>query len=238
MPKSKVKISKNKQANNVPKQKIISELCTIMFIDIVGYTRKTANLSKEEFSKLHDKFDSISKKLFKKYQGEIINKVGDAYLTKYRSATSALLCAVELQIEFQNYSKDQKEHLKKLPIRVALHMGDVIRRGDNLFGDAINTAARIESITKPGDIVLSKAVFQASNGNKIPFRYLGPKKLKGLKYPVKLFQVKKPYKEALHAKTSSLLHLKSHAPAMFHIVMLSVFFAVAFMIIIMILGFI
>ncbi len=224
-----------KKVDKVPSKKIKSELCTVMFLDIVGYTNKTAKLQREEFSILHDSFDEISKKLFNKYNGEIINKVGDAYLTKYSSATSALFCAIELQIEFQKYSLG-KEPLKKIPVRAALHMGEVIKRGKNVFGDAVNTAARIESITKPGDIVLSEAVFQASNGNKIPFRFLGSKKMKGLKYPIKLFQVKKPYKQIIHSSGGNLRQLKNHAPAMFNIFIFCLLFGLTFAIIIMILG--
>ena len=176
---------------------IKSELCTILMVDIVGYSNRSANLTREKFSELHDAFDSISKDLFTKHDGKIINKAGDAYLTKFSSATSALNCAIELQVAFKNYSR-WKEELMKLPIRVAMHTGEVIVRGTNLFGDTVNTVARIESITKSGDIVVSESVFHSANGNNVPFRYIGAKKIKGLKYPIKLFCVKKPYQKILN----------------------------------------
>lgn len=189
------------------KKSIRSELCTVMMIDIVGYSKRTNHLTREEFSTMHDDFDSISKDLFSKYNGVVIKKIGDAFLTKFHSATDALYCAVELQIEFNKYSAFKKP-LLKIPIRVSLHSGDVIKRGKDLYGDTVNTVARIESITKCGDIVLSEAVFQSSNQNNIPFRYIGPKKMKGLKYPVKLFLVKKPYQRILNPHFGRVVYRK------------------------------
>ena len=211
--------SSSSSSSSISKKHIHSELCTLMIIDIVGYTNRTANLSKEEFSKLHDDFDNICKSLFTKYNGSIINKPGDAYLTKYLSASDALNCAIELQLEFQKYSYSKKP-LHKIPVRVALHSGDVIKRGNNLFGDTVNTVARIESLTKEGDIVLSESVFKFSNENNIPFKYIGPRIMKGLKYPVKLFYIKKPYHSILNPKQRTFNFLKEITPTTFKILFL------------------
>jgi class 3 adenylate cyclase len=167
-----------------------AKILTMMFIDIVGYTKTTSELKRETLHQLHDVFDSISLSVFEEFSGKVINKVGDAYLATFKSATEAVLCGIELQKQFKEYNREYKP-AKKLKIRVALHTGEVVTRDHNIFGDAVNTAARIESIAKSGDIVFSETVYHAMNKNEIPYIYLGQKKLKGLKRPLKIFRVKK-----------------------------------------------
>jgi class 3 adenylate cyclase len=169
-----------------------AEILTMMFIDIVGYTKTTSELKRDTFHQLHDVFDSISLSVFKTFSGKVINKVGDAYLATFRSATDAVLCGIELQKQFKDYNKEYKP-AKKINIRVALHTGEVVARGKDIFGDAVNTAARIEGIAKSGDVVFSETVYHAMNKNEIQYTYIGQKRLKGLKRPLKLFRVKKRF---------------------------------------------
>jgi adenylate cyclase len=167
-----------------------AETLTIMFIDIVGYTKTTSELKRETLHQLHDIFDSISLSVFKEFSGKVISKIGDAYLTTFKSATDAVLCGIELQKQFRNYNREYKP-VKKLNVRVALHNGEVVTRNNNVFGDAVNIASRIEGIAKPGDVVFSETVYYAMNKNEISYLFLGKKKLKGIKRPLKIFRVKK-----------------------------------------------
>ena len=164
-----------------------SETLTVMFIDIAGYTKTTMQLSREEFTKLHDTFDDISLPLFEKYNGKVVKKIGDAFLITFKSPTNAVLCGVELQKEFDKHNKNAKRPIK---IRVAIHTGEVIVRKDDVYGEAVNTASRIENIAHAGHIVFSEAVFSAMNKREIPYIHLGLKHLKGMKYPIRLFKVK------------------------------------------------
>ena len=169
-----------------------AEILTMMFIDIVGYTKTTSELKRDTFHQLHDVFDSISLSVFKTFSGRVIKKVGDAYLATFKSATDAVLCGIELQKQFKNYNKEYKP-VKKINIRVALHTGEIVTRGKDIFGDAVNIAARIEGIAKSGDVVFSETVYHAMNKNEIQYTYIGQKRLKGLKRPLKLFRVKKRF---------------------------------------------
>jgi len=168
-----------------------------MFTDIVGYTKTTAQLSREEFTRLHDNFDSISLPLFAKYNGKVIKKIGDAFLITFKSPTNALLCGIELQNAFDQYNRHAKRSIK---IRVAVHTGEVIIRNDDVFGEAVNTTSRIEGVAQAGHIVFSDAVFQAMNKREIPYVHLGLEKLKGMKYPIRLFRVKSQYDEILRRR--------------------------------------
>ncbi|MBI4146309.1 adenylate/guanylate cyclase domain-containing protein [Candidatus Woesearchaeota archaeon] len=173
-----------------------SEVLTVVFTDIVGYTRTTAQLSREEFSQLHDIFDQISLPLFQTYEGTVIKKIGDAFLITFKSPTQAVLCGVALQKAFREHNKTSKRPIR---IRVAIHTGEVIVRKDDVYGEAVNTASRIEDIATPGHVVFSEAVFGAMNKREVAYMHLGMKHLKGMKYPIRLFRVKTAYDDYIRA---------------------------------------
>ncbi len=175
----------------------VSEVLTVMFIDIVGYTKTTAQLSREEFTQLHDTFDNMSIPIFERYGGKVIKKIGDAFLVTFKSPTNAVLCGVELQNVFDHFNKNSKRPIR---IRVAIHTGEVILRHDDVFGEAVNTASRIEGVAGSGQIVFSEAVFSAMNKREVPYIHLGLQKLKGMKYPIRLFRVKSAYDEILRRR--------------------------------------
>jgi len=174
-----------------------SEVLTVMFVDIVGYTKTTAQLSREEFTRLHDTFDNISLPLFERYNGKVIKKIGDAFLITFKSPTNAVLAGIELQNSFDQHNKHAKRPIK---IRVAIHTGEVIVRNDDVFGEAVNTASRIEGVAGAGHIVFSEAVFSAMNKREVPYIHLGMQRLKGMKYPIRLFRVKSQYDEILRRR--------------------------------------
>jgi len=171
-------------------KKIQSEIVTVMFNDIVGYTSKTTKLSRIKFNELHDIFDNISIPIFNKFGGTVVKKIGDAFLITFKSTTDAVLCGVELQNTFQEYNHSKQE-IKQINIRVALHNGEVLHRNHDVYGDAVNTAARIEGVAKPGDIVFSESVYSAMNKIEVPSEYIGNRRFKGVKYPVNLFRAKR-----------------------------------------------
>ncbi|MBI2573585.1 adenylate/guanylate cyclase domain-containing protein [Candidatus Woesearchaeota archaeon] len=173
-----------------------TEIKTVMFVDVVNYTKTTSKLRREEVERFHDIFDSLSLPKFELYNGTVVKKIGDAFLVTFNSATDAVLCAVDLQRSCEQYSKDNK---LKYPfsLRVALHAGEVITKNKDIYGDAVNIASRLEQMTKPHHIILSETVFTAMNKNEIPFLHLGVKKLKGVRYPLRLFRVKSNYDKSI-----------------------------------------
>jgi adenylate cyclase len=179
--------------------KIHSEIVTILIADICGYTKTTSKMGRSEFDFFHEVFDRLSVPIFSRYSGNIIKKVGDAYFVTFKSATDSILCGIELQNAFFNYNNNFKpEH--PINIRVVLHAGEVIFRHGDIYGDAVNTAARIESIAKPNHIVFSGTVFLAMNKNEVPFRQIGVKRFRGVEYPVKLFRVVGEYDQLMRRK--------------------------------------
>ncbi len=202
----------------VPK-KVHSEVLTIMFVDLVGYTKTTGKLKREDISGLHDVFDTICAGVFDKYEGEVVKKMGDAFLATFKSPTNALLAGVELQNDFKRYNQHYK--LKNpLKIRVALHSGEVVIRNGDIYGDAVNTTSRIEGIVKAGDVIFSEAVYNNMNKNEIPFLFVGEKRFKGVKRPVKIFKIKKVYDEIIRKKKKTARKVKRKVKGLFLVVLL------------------
>ncbi len=125
------------------------KLAAILFADIVGYTALMAKNEEAALSSL-DKFKTELSTLVPTYTGEIINFYGDGCLAIFQSSVEAALCAEKLQNIFQEDPK--------VPVRMGIHVGDVVFRDDNVFGNAVNVASRLESISIPGAVLVSKNV--------------------------------------------------------------------------------
>lgn len=171
------------------RKRMSSETATVMFVDLVEYTKTTAGLTREHIDQLLNAFEALPMPVIDRYGGTLVKKIGDALLITFKSPTDAVLCGIALQHTFRRYNiTNRLRH--PLRIRVAIHSGEVLKRDNDVFGDAVNTTSRIESVAKPGQVVFSEAVFSAMNKNEVPFVNLGWQHLRGLKYPVRLFRVK------------------------------------------------
>lgn len=170
------------------KSKIKSEILTIMFVDLCEYTNISSKLDKEEFSYLHDTFDTMCLSTFEEFEGNVIKKIGDAFLVTFKSINNALDCGVKLQKYFREYNKEIKPKYK-LEIKVSIHSGEVILRNNDVYGDVVNVASRLVSITPPSNIYLTKAVYLSINGSKLSFSSIGLKKFKGVQHQIHVSRV-------------------------------------------------
>lgn len=173
-----------------------TETRTILILDVVGYTKTTTKLSREQLHDLLVFIDNTAGPLINAYDGRIIKKMGDAFLVTFLSATDAVLCGIELQRKFGMHSK----HGAPVRIRIVIHQGDVLIKDDDIFGDAVNTTARMEKIAKPGHIVFSQTVFDNINKQEIPILPIGEHRFKGLKRPLRLYRVKSGYDDVIFRK--------------------------------------
>ena len=206
-------------------KKINAEILTVMFIDIVSYTKTTTDLDRENFNKLHDVFDNLCLSTFAEHSGKVIKKIGDAFLVTFKSATTAVLCGKKLQEEFWEYNKGRKSK-NPLKIRVAIHAGEVLHRNGDIYGDTVNTTSRIESITKPGDVVFSEPVYTAMNKNEFSYTHIGLRKFKGVKRPLRIFRVLTKKDEILRRKKKIKRFWKKIKRVIFLVVLLlAIYFA-------------
>jgi class 3 adenylate cyclase len=158
-----------------------------MFIDLVGYTSRSSQLGRDELNALHDRFDGLVKPVFSAHDGNIVKKIGDAFLVTFDSPTNALHCGIKLQEKFGAHNQISNDPLS---IRVALDNGDVLIRDNDVYGDAVNIASRVESSTAPGHVYFTESVAHAMNKNEFNFVDVGIGHFKGVPNPIRMFRIK------------------------------------------------
>jgi TolB-like protein/class 3 adenylate cyclase/Flp pilus assembly protein TadD len=155
------------------------KLAAIMFTDIVGYT---AMMGADENSAIttvthHQK---TIEQTVPKFNGDVIQFYGDGSLSIFTSATSALECAMEIQTEFQ---KDIA-----VPLRIGIHIGEILIKEGNVFGDGVNIASRIESLGQSGTIMFSEDVFQKiKNNSRFTSQVLGNFEFENVDKPMQIY---------------------------------------------------
>jgi class 3 adenylate cyclase/tetratricopeptide (TPR) repeat protein len=166
----------------------IRKLRAIMFTDIVDYS-KMMQSNESEALKLLQKHKDIVTEVSAKYGGKIIKHIGDEILVESESAVMLVYCAKELQ----KYFKDRNATVPKsreLSVRIGIHIGDVIMKDDDIYGDGVNIAARIRPLANPGGIVITHSVLiLLGNQDDIKCSLIGNKKLKNITEKIKVYEV-------------------------------------------------
>lgn len=158
-------------------------LSTILFADIAGYT----SLMQSDEPKAMQFLSSFKTELNKtvpSFGGQIVQYFGDACLLSFDSTSDSVQCAMKLQLAFLK---------EDIPIRIGMHLGEVIFRENNAFGDGVNIASRIESMGVPGAILVSKSVRdQIKNKSEFELSSLGAFEFKNVEEPLQVFAVSNP----------------------------------------------
>ena len=163
-------------------QKVERKLAAIMFTDIVGYTEQMSKDQDVAFALLEEK-QSKFKPLVKEHNGSLIKEMGDGTLSQYPSAIDASKCSVELQ----KLIKDND----KLNVRVGIHLGDTLFKDGDVFGDGVNIAARLESMSPAGGVLVSKNVYdELLSRQGFEGVSLGMQSLKGVGRLVEVYALK------------------------------------------------
>lgn len=164
------------------------KLAAIMFTDVRDFSKKMSEneIAAMELLKVHD---GLVRDVVLKFGGAIIKSLGDSFMVDFSSAVNAVRCAIEAQEQFWNYNQGKSE-FDKIQIRVGIHLGDVITVGNDIYGDGVNIAARIESITEPTRICVSADIYNQVK-NKMPIRAfsIGSIELKNIAEPVEVFEL-------------------------------------------------
>ena len=159
-----------------------------MFTDIVGYTAMSQRDEKRAL-KVLESHNDVLRPLFAKHGGTEVKTIGDSFLVEFASALAATECAIEIQRSLAETSRSAKD--SPVMLRIGLHLGDVIRRGNDIFGDAVNIASRIEPLAEAGGICISEEVYSVIR-NKIPYPVeLVPEvSLKNVELPMNIYTIR------------------------------------------------
>ncbi len=168
------------------------QLVALMLTDMVGYTRLSQADEARALRLLEDHGATIRDSV-ETHGGRAIKGTGDGFLVEFPSALQAVSCAIDIQRRFHDRNRAVAEE-ERFSVRIGLHVGDVVRRDDDVFGDGVNITARIEPLASPGGICASAALRdQVWNKIKPPFVSLGPQRLKNLEAPIEVFRVALPW---------------------------------------------
>jgi TolB-like protein/Tfp pilus assembly protein PilF len=163
-------------------------LAAIMFTDIVGYsalTQQNETLTLE----LLEEHRKLLRPFFSQYGGHEIKTMADGFLVEFASALEAVSCAIEIQkaMRARNLASPTK---RRLEIRIGIHVGDVVHRENDVLGDGVNIAARLQPLAEPGGICISEDVARLIR-NKIdePLIELGKRELKNIQEPINTYKI-------------------------------------------------
>lgn len=159
-----------------------------MFTDTVGFTA-LAQENEEKAMRMLEEQRGIVRPILARYNGREVKTIGDAFLVEFVSALEAVRCAGDIQSAMRE-ANSRRAEADRMRIRIGIHLGDVIHTGDDVAGDAVNLASRIEPLAPPGGICVTGQV-RDSVVNKADFKFdsLGRPRLKNVSIPVEVYQI-------------------------------------------------
>ena len=164
-------------------------LAAIMVADVVGYSRLMELDEAGTLARLKSRRASILTPVLHAHGGRVVKVMGDGVLIEFASAVNAVAAALELQQRMLTANADEPDD-RKIFLRIGINLGDVIEDGSDIYGEGVNVAARLESLSEAGGVCVSGAVFAEANG-KVRFtaRDLGEVSLKNISRVMRAYQL-------------------------------------------------
>ena len=169
-------------------QDLERRLATILSADVAAYSRLMAE-DEEQTLRVFRGHKEIFEKLVAAHRGRIFNTAGDAILAEFGSAVEAVRCATEIQAALRTRN-DQLPPNRQVQFRIGVNLGDVMVQEQDLLGDGVNVAARLQSAASPGGVCISGSVYdQIRNRLSLSFKPLGDMRFKNIPQPVRTFSI-------------------------------------------------
>ncbi len=163
-------------------------LAAIMFTDVVGFTalsRRDEALALE----LLEQHRRILRQCIAKHNGREVKTIGDGFLVEFDASLAAVTCAIEIQTAMADFNAGRPDDERVL-IRIGIHLGDVIHQGNDVAGDAVNVASRVEPLAPPGGLCITASVHSSISGKLgHAFESIGAPPLKNVDAPIQLFRL-------------------------------------------------
>ena len=160
-------------------------LAAIPSADVVGYSRLMGIDEAGTLSRLNALRRELIDPTIAAHSGRIVKLMGDGALVEFASAVDAVTCAIEIQRKLRDATRSEAEPIR---FRIGINVGDIIIEGDDILGDGVNVAARIEGIAEPGGISISEDAWRQVQG-KVPANFVdaGDQSLKNIANPVRVY---------------------------------------------------
>ncbi len=158
----------------------IRRLAAIMFTDIVGFSRQMGT-NEARMLRLLEIHNQLIQQAVVQHHGTVIKTVGDAFLVDFPSVVHAVQCAQHIHAQFRTYNAE-KERTEQIHVRIGIHLGDIVQKDGDVFGDGVNVASRLQALAAPDTICLSQVVYREVE-KKLPLGTvisLGRPKLKNI----------------------------------------------------------
>jgi class 3 adenylate cyclase/pimeloyl-ACP methyl ester carboxylesterase len=163
-------------------------LAAILAADVAGYSRMMSEDEAGTLSALRRFRTELIEPAIGAHRGRVVKLMGDGLLAEFSSVVEAVSCAAEVQREIA--ARNAGAANKQMQFRMGIHLGDVIAEGDDIFGDGVNIACRLEGIARPGGICISKQAYdQVHKRLALGYGALGQQKLKNIPDPVEAFAI-------------------------------------------------
>src|SRR5437868_7331776 len=176
------------------------KLAAIMFTDMVGYSALSQGNPKLAVELLEE-HRQLLREIFPQFNGSEIKTIGDAFLVEFNSALEAAQCAIAIQRALAKRDADAPAE-KQIQVRIGIHIGDVVHRGGDVYGDGVNIASRIEPLADAGGICVSMDVErQIRNALETRFERLAQTELKNISVAMELFRIVLPWEHKAEVRS-------------------------------------
>ncbi len=170
-------------------QRLPRKLAAILYADVAGYSRLTGEDEEGTHRRLSTYLDAISESI-KNHSGQVVHYAGDAVLADFPTVTDALGCAVRIQRDLAGRNRQLSEE-RRVCFRIGVNLGEVIVDRNDIYGDGVNVAARLEALAEPGGICVSESVRTAAGNNlALEFEFMGDQQVKNIARPIPAYKVR------------------------------------------------
>lgn len=183
-------------------ERLPRKLAAILYADVAGYSRLTGEDEDGTHRALRSSLDLIASTI-RAHDGRVVHYAGDAVLADFGTVVDALSAATAIQLALAEERAGVEDH-RRVQFRIGVNLGDVIVDGDEIYGDGVNVAARLEALAEPGGVCISDAV-RTAIGRKLGFRYeaMGEQRVKNIEEPIRSYHVRfRPEDEAVPGGSS------------------------------------
>jgi class 3 adenylate cyclase/pimeloyl-ACP methyl ester carboxylesterase len=177
------------RASSMAEARAERRLAAILATDVVGYSRLMGGDEEGTLAALKSLRDSLIDQKIAEHRGRIVKTTGDGTLVEFASAVDAVRCAIDIQRALIERNAEIPED-RRIELRIGINVGDIIIEGEDIYGDGVNIAARLEGIAEAGGICISRQVFDQVEGKlQLAYRQMGSQNLKNIAKPIEVFSV-------------------------------------------------